>query len=330
MAEFEEEKANFANIIKESKVEFEEKLANYDDEVKLAKERYDQEMKDFKSLTLLERLAITDQGNQPKLKTPAKPTYVEPLEPQYVQPNLDDHLIFDNQVLADGIKLLGYEKGKDILFIINISKMVFQDNAGQTFYSQPTTLKVMKGVEQINEKVFDNEFEFLTSSSSNTINLERYEKDNVKKIMRNINTYINDEFGYIPVSKTIMIEYPKNKKREYDNLENAKIQAISAYRKLNQDTSLADRAKAMSELEKVRDVWKSELEKVDYSDKKAIMNGNVSRIILFNLMRVDLTLKDRAQAEETLKLIQEHRIDLDLGYYEKEELVKLEEEVYKL
>jgi hypothetical protein len=330
MAEFEQEKANFANTLEQSKLEFEDKLNNYDEEVKLAKERYEQEMKEFKSLSLLERLAITDQGKQPKLKIPVKPTYVEPLKPQYVQPNLDNHLIFDDQVLADGIELLGYEKGKDIMFIINVSKMVFQDNAGQTFYSQPTTLKVMKGAEVIDETVFDNEFEFLTSSSSNTINLDRYEKDNVKKIMKNINTYINEEFGYIPVLKSISIEYPKNKKREYDDLENAKIKAVSAYRKLNKDTSLADREKAISILEDVRKVWKSELERVDYSNKKATMNAKVSRMILFNLMRVDLTLKDKAQAEETLELIQEHRIDLDLGYYEKEELTKLEEEVYKL
>lgn len=176
LAEFEQEKINYVAIVKESELEFDTKLANYDEEVNLAKERYEQEMKEFKELSLFERLAITDQGNQPKLTIPVKPTYVKPLEPKYRKPNLDDHLIFDNQVLADGVELLGYEKGNEILFNINISKMKFQDNAGQTFYSQPTNLKVMKGAELIDEKTFDDEFKFLTSSSSNTINLERYEK----------------------------------------------------------------------------------------------------------------------------------------------------------
>ena len=73
--------------------------------------------------------------------------------------NKDDYeinLIFDNNVLADGIELFGYEKGgQDVLFVINISKMIFQDNGGQTFYSQPTSLKVMQGATIINEKTFD-------------------------------------------------------------------------------------------------------------------------------------------------------------------------------
>jgi hypothetical protein len=203
LAEFEAEKSNYGTLLLESETEFQERLAGHDDEVKKAEARYDKEMKDFKSLSLLERLALTDQGKNPKLNVPSKPTYVKPREPVYVQPNLDDHLIFDNQVLADGVELLGYEKGNDILFMINISKMVFQDNGGQTFYSQPTQLKVMKGSDVIDTKSFDEEFQFLTSSSSNTINLDRYEKNNVQKIMENINKYINEEFGFIPIATAI-------------------------------------------------------------------------------------------------------------------------------
>ncbi len=288
-------------------------------------------MADFKDLSLLERLALTDQGKKPQLIVPSKPTYVKPREPQYIQPNLDDHLIFDNQVLADGVELLGYQKGgSDVLFIINISKMVFQDNGGQTFYSQPTTLKVMKGSAVINEKTFDNEFQFLTSSSSNTINLDRHEKNNVNKIMRNISTYINEEFGHIPVASNIMIEYPKNKDREYDALENAKIKALSAYRKLKKDATTETRERAKSELEAVREVWKAELAKIDYNDKKAVMNKDVAKMIFFNLMRVDISLKDKAQAEETLAAMQEKRIDLDLSYDEKNTFTRLEEQVYKM
>lgn len=330
LADFEAEKANYETVVKESEAEFQDRLANHDDEVKKAEARYDKEMKDFKDLSLLERLALTDQGKKPQLKVPSKPVYVKPREPQYVQPNLNDHLIFDNQVLADNVELLGYEKGNDVLFVINISKMVFQDNGGQTFYSQPTNLKVMKGAEVIDEKNFDDEFQFLTSSSSNTINLERYEKNNVNKIMTNIGKYINEEFGYIPVASSIKIEFPKNKNREYDALENAKIKAISAYRKLKKDASSETRARAKEELEAVREIWKSELAKVDYNDKKATMNKEIAKMILFNLMRVDISLKDKAQAEETLALMQERRIDLDLNYDEKATFTRLEEQVYKL
>jgi hypothetical protein len=330
LVEFEETKANYAKVLEESKTEYQTQLANYDEEVRLANERYDKEMADFKDLTLIERLALTEQGKKPTLKTPSKPRYVEPLEPRYVEPNLDDHLIFDNDVLADGFELLGFEKGQDVLFLIKVSKMAFQDNGGQTFYNQPTTLKVMKGAELIDEKTFDEEFKFLTSSSSNTINLDRYEKNNVNKIMSDISNYMNEEFGFIPVSKTIAIEYPKNRKREYDVLENAKIKAISAYRKLKQDTSSETRERALAELEDIKKIWKSELVKVDYKDKKAQMNAEIGRMILFNLLRVDLSLKDKVQAEETLSLIQDKLIDLDLNYDEKREFTALEEQVYKL
>ena len=330
LAEFEVEKANHAQVIKDSEAEFEERLAGHEEEVEKAEARYDKEMKNFKDLSLLERLALTDQGKKPQLRVPAKPRYVEPREPVYIQPNLDDHLIFDNQVLADNVELLGYEKGSDLLIIINITKMAFQDNGGQTFYAQPTNLKVMKGATVIDEKNFDEEFQFLTSSNSNTINLERYEKNNVKKIMKDIGTYINEEFGFIPVASTITIEFPKNKKREYDILENAKIKAISAYRKMKKDASGDTRQRAIDELIAVRDVWKSELAKIDYKDKKALMNKEVAVMIFYNLMQVDISLKDKVQAEETLALLQERRIDLDLNYDEKNAFTKLEEQVYKL
>ncbi len=330
LIEFENEKANYTQIIIDSKAEFQERLAGHDQEVAKAEARYDKEMKDFKDLSLLERLALTEQGKQPQLKVPTKPIYVEPREPVYIQPNLDDHLIFDNQVLADNVELIGYEKGSDLLIVINITKMAFQDNGGQTFYMQPTNFKVMKGATVIDEKNFDDEFQFLTSSGSNTINLERYEKNNVKKIMQNIENYINEEFGFIPVASSVTIEFPKNNKREYDILENAKIKAISAYRKMKKDASGDTRIRAISELNEVRDIWKSELTKINYKDTKALMNNKVAVMIFYNLLQVDISLKDKAKAEETLALLQNHRIDLNLNYDEKNAFTKLEEQIYKL
>lgn len=329
-SEFEAEKANYTTTVKESEDEFNDRLANHDEDVKKSEARYDKEMADFKALSLLERLTLTDQGKKPALIVPAKPTYVKPREPQYVQPNLNEHLIFDSNALADGVELMGYEKGSDVLFVINISKMNFQDNAGQTFYSQPTTLKVMKGATMIDDKKFDDESKFLTSSSSNTINLDSYEKSNVNKIMATITKYINEEFGLIPVASSIVIEFPKNKGRDYDALENAKIKALSAYRKLNKNASTETRERAKSELMAVRDVWKSELKRIDYNDKRAEMNKDIARIIFFNLMRVDISLKNKAQAEESLAAMQEKRIDLDLDYDDKAMFTRLEEQVYKM
>jgi len=327
-ADFEQEKANYATLVKESEDEFQDRLANHDDEVAEAERRYDKEMADFKSLTLLERLALTEQGKKPKLRIPSKPRYVKPSEPRYQKPNLADQLIFDNQVLADIIEVYGFEKGgEDLVFAINVTRMQFQDNGGKTYYNQPTTLQVIQGSETIHEKSFDDEFKYLTSSSSNSLNLDRYEKNNVNKIMKKIGKYINKEFGYTPIASSIKIGYPKNKDREYDALENAKIKAVSAYRKMNKNAGMETRKRAIAELQKARTVWLEELTKIDYKDKKAVMNKKVAKIIFFNLLKVDISLKDKTKAEETVNAIQERRIDLDLSYDEEARITRLEEQV---
>ena len=74
----------------------------------------------------------------------------------------------------------------------------------------------------------------------------------------------------------------------------------------------------------------AELKKVDYSDKKALFNKDVAKAIFFNLIKIDISLKDKIQAEETLKAIQNKRIDLDFNYDEKAMFTRLEEQVYKM
>ena len=331
LIDFEEEKTNYAQVVEQSKVDYQQRLNDHDEAVAQAKEKYNIEMKDFKELSLLERLALTDQGKKPQLNTPAKPTYVKPSEPVYRKPNFNDYLIFDNQALSHDIELHGYNKeGEDVLFLVNISNMNFQENGGQTFYSQPTQLQVLENGTPIHEKTFNEESKFLTSSSSNTIDLNRYEKKNVMKLISEIETYINDQFGYKPVASSIEIGYPKNKKREFDQLEKAKIIAISAFRKMTEGASLEMRKRGKGELIKAKDIWKSELTKVNYSDKKALYNKDVGTMIYFNLLKVDILLKDKESAHSTLDEVQNVKIDLDLNYNDENTLTKLEEQVYNM
>ena len=331
LIDFEEEKTNYAQVVEQSKVDYQQRLNDHDEAVAQAKEKYNIEMKDFKELSLLERLALTDQGKKPQLNTPAKPTYVKPSEPVYRKPNFNDYLIFDNQALSHDIELHGYNKeGEDVLFLVNISNMNFQENGGQTFYSQPTQLRVLENGSPIHEKTFNEESKFLTSSSSNTIDLNRYEKKNVMKLISEIETYINDQFGYKPVASSIEIGYPKNKKREFDQLEKAKIIAISAFRKMTEGASLEMRKRGKGELIKAKDIWKSELTKVNYSDKKALYNKDVGTMIYFNLLKVDILLKDKESAHSTLDEVQNVKIDLDLNYNDENTLTKLEEQVYNM
>lgn len=331
LIDFEEEKTNYAQVVEQSKVDYQQRLNDHDEAVVQAKEKYNIEMKDFKELSLLERLALTDQGKKPQLNTPAKPTYAKPSEPVYRKPNFNDYLIFDNQALSHDIDLHGYNKGgEDVLFLVNISNMNFQENGGQTFYSQPTQLQVIENGATVHEKTFNEESKFLTSSSSNTIDLNRYEKKNVMKLISEIETYINDQFGYKPVASSIEIGHPKNKKREFDQLEKAKIIAISAFRKMTEGASLEMRERAKGELIKAKAIWKSELTKVNYSDKKALYSKDIGTMIYFNLLKVDILLKDKESAHSTLDEVQNVKIDLDLNYNDENTLTKLEEQVYNM
>ncbi|WP_412986322.1 hypothetical protein [Pontimicrobium sp. IMCC45349] len=331
LIDFEQEKANYAQVVEQSKVDFEQQLKDHDEAVAQAKEKYEIEMKDFKELTLLERLALTDQGKKPQLKTPSKPVYRKPSEPIYRKPNLNDYLIFDNQSLSDNITLHGYDKGgEDVLFLVNFSKMNFQDNGGQTFYSQPTKLQVIENGAPIDEKTFHDESKFLTSSTSNTIDLNRYEKKNVMKLIKEIEAYINEQYGYKPVAASIEIGHPKNKKREYDQLEKAKIVAVSAFKKLTQNANVDVLKRVKGELEKAKGIWKAELTKVNYSDKKALYNKDIATMIYFNLLKVDIILKDKDAAHATLDEVQNVKIDLDLNYTNENILNKLENQVYNM
>ncbi|HET8810470.1 MAG TPA: hypothetical protein VFM65_09435 [Flavobacteriaceae bacterium] len=331
LRDFETEKANYTQLVNDSKAEYEKLLANHDEAVRQAEENYKLKMAEFNKLSLLERLALTEQGKKPELHVPKKPVYIQPREPFYEEPNLDEYLIFDDQVLADNMKLSGFEKGDDGLkFVIKVSKMEFQDNGGKTFYKQPTTLKIWKETELLQEKTFDGEFQFLTNSASNSIDLDRYEKGNVNKIMVEIEKYINDEFGYIPVAAKITIAYPKNNRREYDALEKVKIKAVSAYRKLNKGATLQTWERVGTELGEVQGIWRSELAKADYNEKKARINKEVAKMIFFNLLRVQISLKNKKQAEATLSKMQDKLLDLELSNRERDELTQLEEKIYKL
>ncbi len=331
LAAFEEEKAAYDELVKQSELEYQEKLANHDKDVQDAKDVYDKRIKDFKELSLLERLSLTEQGKKPELRIPKRPVYVKPREPKYREPNLNDYLIFDEKSMADDVELLGFEKEDNGLLIeINFTKMNFQQNGGQTNYSQPTTLTLTSNGSIIHEKVFNEESKFLTNTSSNKINLSRYEKSNVLKLMGEIETYLNDQFGYKPISTSITIAYPKNKKRQYDALEKAKVKAISAYRKLNKDADIDSREIAKKGLLDIQNTWREELNKINYQDKKAVMNSNVAKMIFFNLLRVDLSLKDKAAAEKTFNEIQDKIIDLNLSDTEERTLASLEKQMYKL
>lgn len=320
---------NYATVVANSEKEFQQKLKDYDQEVIKAKEKFELESAEFKKLSLLERMSMTDQGKNPRLVNPTKPVYVKPLPPVYQEPNLNNYIIVDNNVLSSQINVEGFSKEGNYLDVaIDIRSVQFQDNAGQTFANQPTTLVVkVNGVEKINTKFFQ-EFKFISSSPSNNINKPLEEKNHLTKVVAFLNQYLNDNYGFQSIKKTVKLDKVKNK-GQYDDLEKAHIYVTTNLKKL-QPSEPERSAAAITGMQKGIDIWLETLKKVDFKkDSKSDFNSKIGEYIYFNLIRLNLAMNKKAEAEKYLNELQENLISVKLSYDEQNELKALENEIYK-
>ncbi len=320
---------NYDKLVVESKKEHQQKLKDHAEEEKKAREKYDVEIAEFKKRTLLERLAMTDQGKDPKLILPAKPEYYKPSPPLYSEPNLNDYIIVDNAVLASQVSIAGLQRGGNYLDIsIDIKATNFQDNAGQTYVNQPTKIIVKaEGVEKSNASFF-NDFEFVSSSPTNNINRPLEEKKYLTKVMAFINQYLNEMYGYQAVKKTVKILSVKNK-GSYDDLEKANIYVTTNLKKLQPDPDPDVNTIAFTNMQKGIDIWLQTLQKIEYKNSKADFNAKIAKFIFFNLMRINVALDRKTEAEKYLNQLQENLVDINLNNEEERDLNELEKLIYK-
>jgi hypothetical protein len=326
--EFQNTLKNYNQTVIDSEKDFKQKLVDYDLEVVKAKEKFEMESAEFKKLSMLERLSMTEQGKNPRLVTPTKPVYYKPQQPVYREPNLNDYIIVDNNVLASQILISGFSReGNYVDVNLDIQKLNFQDNAGQTFANQPTKLIVkVNGVEKVNTSFFK-DFAFLSSAPSNNINKPLEEKNHLNKVLAFVNQYLNDNFGYQSVKSTVKLQSVKNKGK-YDDLERADIYVSTNLRKLNPQSPEMTAA-AMIGMQKGIDIWKETLTKIDYKDKKADFNNKIAEFVYLNLIRLHLALGKRTEAEKFLNEFQENQIYMKLSYDDENELKRLETLIYK-
>jgi hypothetical protein len=327
-SDFENKLKNYDNVVVESKKEFQQKLIDYDNEVLKAKEKYKMESEEFKKLTLLERLTMSDKGQNPKLVIPAKPEYVIPEKPVYSEPNLQNYVIIDNNVIASQINIDGFSKnGKYLTISLNIEKINFQDNAGQTYANQPTTLIInQEGKEKINTTFFT-EYDFVSSSPTNNINKPQQEQIHLKKVISFINSYLNETFAFIPIKGMVKLQSVKNK-GQYDDLEKADIYVTTNLKKLNPLNPQIS-ATAMTAMQKGIDIWKETLLKIEYKDPKADFNAKIAKFIYFNLIHLNIAMDKKPEAEKILNDMQENLIYMKLNSSEENELKQIEKNIYK-
>lgn len=326
--DFQYELDNFDKKVSESENEFKQKLADYDADVAKANAKYKSESEEFKKLTLLERLTLQDKGQNPRLVLPNRPIYVPLSKPVYQQPNLQDYVIIDNNVLASQVKIDGFTRDGNYLTIsLDIKKTNFQDNSGQTYGNQPTTLIVKQnGQEKIN-KTFFQDYTFVSSSPTNNINKAREEQAFLKKVVAFVNKYLDENFAFKSEKYTVKLQSVKNK-GQYDDLEKADIYVTTNLKKMNPANPQINAA-ALTGMQKGIDIWKETLTKVNFKDTKADFNAKIAKFVYFNLMNLNLALDKKADAEKVLNEMQENLIYMDLNSREEAELKAIENQIYK-
>ncbi|WP_294208254.1 hypothetical protein [uncultured Chryseobacterium sp.] len=323
---FQKQVDNYDQSVQDAKLQHEERLKDYEAEVKKLTEKYKTESEQYNKMKAVEKIAMN--AMPPVLRLPSRPQLNVPQKPVYRDPDLRTALIVDNKVLASQVNIDGFSRGGNAIDIsINMERTNFQDNAGKTFASQPTKLVVKQnGVVKIDKTLFS-DFEEVASSPTNEINLSDHERAYLQKVMNKINEILADNFGYSKISSTVKLETVKNK-GEYDDLEKASIYVTTNLKKLQARPDYTPNKAALENMDKGVALWKDALKKINYEDKKAAYNAKIAAYLYMNLIRLNLALGKKAEAEKYLNEMQEHLVDMKLSFDQNYELKGLEQKIY--
>ncbi|MDG1777599.1 MAG: hypothetical protein P8H33_09480 [Crocinitomicaceae bacterium] len=320
--EFQEKLANYPNEVIAAEKAHAERIATYDAEVILAQENFKLETEAFDKLNAIEKLAL-DEG-RPVLRMPSKPgSFRAPLKPTFVEPNTNESITFKPGILADTyLKLEGFEKGTTdaLVAVIDMEafdaskperketiKRVYSASSKQyvnqktytyeTSMSRPTRLILTFNGATIYNDIFEGTGEYTTKVTKTYPNMYQLEKDNVSNILTKINTFINEQHGFVKVPATLIIRAPKNK-GDFNDLERA---GKLAKRGINPMGS----SDGNSELSEAIQIWNTALEESDLYDKKARINSKVTQLIYQNLIEATIYKEDFIKAQDHLILLGE-------------------------
>lgn len=323
--DFQKRVDNYDQSVADAKTEHAERLKDYDAEVKKLQEKYKTESEQYNKLKAVEKIAMN--AMPPVLRIPSRPQLNIPSKPVYTEPDLRNALIVDNKVLASQVGIEGFTKGNAIEITVDMERTNFQDNAGKSFANQPTKLVVKQnGVVKIDKTLFT-DFQEIASSPTNEINLSSHEKMYLQKVINKINEILADNYAFAKYSSTIKLETVKNK-GEYDDLEKASIYVTTNLKKMQARPDYAPNKTALENMDKGVIIWKDALKKINYDDKKAPYNAKIAAYLYMNLIRLNLALGRKSEAEKSLNDMQEHLVDMKLSWDQNNELKGLEQQIY--
>jgi hypothetical protein len=320
--EFQERLDGYPAEVEEAKRIHAEREDSYADDVALAQYNFQLETEAFDNLNAIEKLALEE--GRPKLRMPSKPgPFRAPTEPTYIAPNTSTSIIFKTDVLADTyMKLEGFVKGTENALIGTVdmeafdageterkssTKKVYNSSTkqyvDQTTYSyetavrRPTRLTLEFNGETIYNDIFEGTGEYSTTITTVSPNMFQIEKDNVSGILQNINTYLNEQYGFVNVPAVLTIRAPKNK-GDFDDLEKA---VKLAKRGINPMGSSDGKA----ELTEAIQIWETVLGESDVNNKKARINDKVTQSIYQNLIEAAIYKEEFIRAQDHLILFGE-------------------------
>lgn len=335
---YEREVQNFPAKVAESEILHKEALIEYEKSVVVARENFKIESEQYSKASLAERLILADQGKKPVLRLPGKPSYYKPREPVYYEPNVSRTIIFSPEALIGAhLNLNGFEvkdlgenilsgsivfyefekldpvqKFKTVSYYDKVSKTnrTRKEYYYQTSYKRATKLELKYNGKILHSGLFESTKEFRVITGPSRPNMVNLERQSINEIMTEVNDYINDLYGFTPIMSKTKVGYIKNKKEEYDDVEEAFNTGFSGYKNYDPNSETHE------ELEAAIKMWESILQESDLDNKKARVYKKVTKVLLLNLIEANLYTNNVALTKKYIADLEK----INLTYTEKQHI----------
>ncbi len=307
-------------------------VITYKKNVEEAEKKYNAEMEEYKKKSLGSKVVekvFLNQNDKPVKHLPSEPykrlpsyPYKRIVEKPYLQKTYDlptmastyIHLNNLENNAANAIKIIVTIYGYDFTNprILSEQRNVASYGTGsgvqggsqiyyhsEYSYRHPMAVKVIMpdGKEILNHTPPQLNMYKIASSQNSTaapsLNTEIIVKTTEEKIFQEglqfINNYLNDKFGIAKEKRKTELFYIKKGGDEYADLTNAFNTASSALTMLENDE-----ATAKTQLQQATDLWSTALKESNPGDKKARIDKDVTIAICFNLLEMNLVLRNHA------------------------------------
>lgn len=275
---------------KQKENDYQAELAKAEEEYNIAIEEYSSKSVGSK---LAERVVLGD--SKPVKRYVEKPSFIP-------QPDIPG--------IISSISLDGFAQGNDNAVLI---KIVYHDvyvgapvdkdiKKNETNYKirtatikQPVEYSLIKqdGTVVYNERIesYDNDFIIKSNEIKEGDEWNKFIKNEwneylrsqlmnyYKKISVDINSSLNNRFGYSKINRTTTLFMGSGKNYTYETHLLALRKAQRAYEEL-----FIDRNEAVSKLKESIEIWEKELEESSPTDKKARINGDISQALIINIV----------------------------------------------